>query len=77
MTRTLYTTPYCPYCDFVKEELERRGLPYDEVVVPAPRSQREEVLRLSGQTQVPVLVDGEQVVHDSRRIVEHLKRTYR
>jgi glutathione S-transferase len=29
---------------------------------------------LTGQDRVPVLVDGDQVVHESHRIIEHLDR---
>ncbi len=73
---TLYTTPSCPYCDRVKDELDRRALAYDEVTVPGIRSKREEVYRLTGQRQVPVLVDESVVVHDSTRILDYLKRKH-
>jgi glutathione S-transferase len=76
MARTLYTTPFCAYCDRVKDELDRRALDYEEVTVPVVRAQRQDVFRLSGQRQVPVLVDEGTVVHDSVRILEFLKRKY-
>jgi glutaredoxin 3 len=76
MTLTLYTTPFCPYCDRVKDELERRALEYEEVRVAGIRGLREEVRRLSGQSRVPVLVDDGVVVHDSARILDYLKRKY-
>jgi glutathione S-transferase len=71
---TLYTTTSCAYCDRVKDELDRRGLEYEEVTVTGPRSKREEVYRLTGQRQVPVLVDHDVVVHDSTRILDYLRR---
>jgi glutaredoxin len=74
MTLTLYTTPFCFYCERVKEDLDRRALPYQEVTVPGLLSRREEVYRLSGQRLVPVLVDDSTVVHGSTRILEHLAR---
>ena len=75
MIRKLYTTPFCWYCERVKEELDRLGLPYEEVTVGGPAG-REEVIRLSGQRRVPVLVEGDRVMHDSVRIVAHLRRSH-
>ncbi len=45
---------------------------YAEVRVPFLKRDRPEVDELSGQRWVPVLVDGEQVVADSHRILEYL-----
>ena len=60
----------------MKEDLERRGLAFEEVSVGWTRKDREAVRRLSGQSQVPILVDGDLVVHDSARILAHLEATY-
>ena len=46
------------------------------VEVPYPREERDMVDAVSGQRRVPVLVDGDAVVIDSRRIVRHLYATY-
>ena len=62
----------CP-CGKVARALKRDGIPYEQVVVPQRRSEREEVEALTDQRRVPVLViDGESIC-DSRRIVEHLE----
>lgn len=45
---------------------------YAEVRVPFLKRDRPEVHELSGQRWVPVLVDGEQVIADSHRILEYL-----
>jgi glutathione S-transferase len=76
MALTLYSSPYCSYCDRVRDELERRALAYEEIAVPVIRSQRDEVFRLTGQRLVPVLVDDGAAIHDSRRILAHLARKY-
>jgi glutathione S-transferase len=76
MALTLYTTPYCFYCELVKDELERRALAYEEVAVPGVVSRREEVFRLTGQRLVPVLVDEGTAIHESARILEHLADKY-
>jgi glutaredoxin len=57
---TLYTAPDCgAACKDGRESLERRGVPFDEVVVGDDRS-IEELKRVSGKTQVPVLRVGTQ-----------------
>jgi glutathione S-transferase len=76
MAVTLYTTPYCPFCDRIKDELDRRAIAYEEVAVPVIRSQRKELFRLTGQRRVPVLLDDGAAIHDSIRILAHLARKY-
>jgi glutaredoxin len=57
---TLYTTADCgPGCKDARETLERRGVPFKEVVVGDDRSIAE-LKRLTGKTQVPVLRVGTQ-----------------
>ena len=73
---TLYrcTTPtdwLCP-CGKVARALRRHGVEYEQIRVPQRRSRRPEVVALSGQRRVPlVVIDGEAIC-DSKRIVEHL-----
>ena len=59
-------------CGTVARRLHRHGIDFDEVRVPFPKSLRPEVEDLTGQRWVPVLVHGEEVVHDSHRILEYL-----
>lgn len=72
----LYQRWKCPWCAAVRQALANVGVGCEIVEVPYPRDQREEVLRLTGQARVPVLVDGDEVVTDSRRIVRHLYSRY-
>jgi glutathione S-transferase len=74
---TLYccTTPtnwLCP-CGRVARALARDGIEIEQVVVPRRRSRRPEVVALTGQPRVPVLVIDGEAICDSRRIVEHLE----
>jgi glutathione S-transferase len=74
---TLYrcTTPtnwLCP-CGRIARALARDGIEFEQVVVPQRRSRRPEVVALTGQRRVPVLVIDGQAICDSRRIVEHLE----
>ena len=59
----------CP-CGRVARKLRAAGIDYAEARVPARRRDRDEVEELSGQRWVPVLIHGEDVIHDSHRIVE-------
>ena len=59
-------------CGTVAKRLRKRGIEFDTVRVPFPKSERPEVDELTGQRRVPVLVHGEEVIHDSHRILEYL-----
>jgi glutathione S-transferase len=67
------TNLLCP-CGRVARELRRRGLAVEERRVPWRKSERDEVVALTGQDRVPLLVSGRDAICDSRRIVEHLRR---
>jgi glutathione S-transferase len=72
MAYKLYRYGGCPYCLRVEEHMAARGIEFEKVeVTPWDRS---EVIRISGQPQVPVLVDEEagRVVPDSTAIVAYL-----
>ena len=59
-------------CGTVARKLHQLGIDYGEVRVPYRRRDRLEVIDLTDQDRVPVLVDGDQVIHESHRIVEYL-----
>jgi glutaredoxin 3 len=59
-------------CGKVARRLDKAGMDYDVVRVPFSKKERPEVEDLTGQRWVPVLVHGEEVIHDSRRIVEYV-----
>jgi glutathione S-transferase len=66
----LYRFRYSPFARKVQAVLDLLGLEYDCIEVPF--GDRSELARVSGGVMVPVLVDGERVVPDSRSICEHL-----
>jgi glutaredoxin 3 len=68
----LYHRWKCPWCAAARQGLENVGVAAELIEVPYPRDERDEVLALTGQSRVPVLVDGDEVIVDSRRIVRHL-----
>jgi hypothetical protein len=65
----------CP-CGTVARRLRRIGLEHRVERVPYRRAARPEIEELTGQKRVPTIVDGEEVVHDSRRILEYLEWAY-
>lgn len=69
------TNVLCP-CGAVERRLRRLGLEHRTERVPYRRSARPEIEELTRQRRVPVLVDGDEVVHDSRRILEYLEWRY-
>jgi glutathione S-transferase len=73
---TLYKLTGCPYCKIVQDRLSALGLAYETIEVPGARAQRHEVVAVSGQALVPVLVDGEQVIDDEEKILAYLDQTY-
>ena len=65
----------CP-CGAVARRLKRLGVEYRTERVPYRRRDRPEILELTRQNRVPVLIDGEEVVHDSKRIVQYLEHAH-
>ncbi len=68
----LYHVDWCPECRVVRNKLDELGLSYEEEIVPDVRPFRKTVLAVSGQTYVPVLVDGETVLTETQEILDHL-----
>jgi glutathione S-transferase len=60
----------------VARRLARHGLDYRTERVPYRRKDRPEIVELTSQNRVPVLIDGDEVIHDSRRINQYLGWRY-
>ena len=64
---TVYSTPTCGFCHQVKAYLDQRGVPFTEHDVSRDRAAATEMVQLSGQQGVPVVViDGQVVVGFNR-----------
>lgn len=72
----LYHRWKCPWCAAARQGIENVGVEVELVEVPYPREERLDVISVSGQARVPVLVDGDEVIVDSRRIVRHMYERY-
>ncbi len=60
----LFIKPYCPWCKMAMEWLDERGIKYERIDVIASEAAYDEMVRLSGQTRVPVLEVEGQVLAD-------------
>ena len=63
-------------CGRAARSLRQAGVEFETERVPLGKSRRPEIVELTGQKRVPVLVHGDEVVHDSRRIVEYVEREF-
>ncbi len=72
----LYQAEWCPYCARVRKKLTDLLLDYKIVNVPHSHAERDIVKQVSGQTSIPVLVDGAVVLDDDDDIIPYLDKTY-
>ena len=72
----LYQAEWCPYCARVRRKLTDLLLDYKNVNVPRSHGERHEVQSASGQTSIPVLVDGDIVLDDDDDIIPYLEQKY-
>jgi glutathione S-transferase-like protein len=80
LRRVLYrcrtpTNRLCP-CGAVERRLRRLGVEHRTERVAFRRRDRPEIIELTQQRFVPVLVDGDEVISDSRRIRQWLEHAY-
>jgi glutathione S-transferase len=69
------TNVLCP-CGAVERRLRKLKLEHRTERVPYRRSSRPEIEELTKQRRVPVLVDGDEVISDSKRIRQYLDFRY-
>ena len=55
----IYTMPGCPFCKAAKEDLQKRGLKYQDIDVTQNPKAEEKVMQIAGKRVVPVVVQGE------------------
>lgn len=74
--RTLYGTPLSGHAHRVELLLLMLDLPYSYIEAPAEVRRSAEFLQLNPLGQIPVLIDGEQVLCDSNAIMIYLVKQY-
>ena len=60
----------------VRNVLDRMDIDYEKIDVSWSHPERKEVYEVSGQTTVPVLVDGDTILSDEYEIIDYLNKTY-
>jgi glutaredoxin 3 len=56
---TIYTQPWCPYCERAVHTLTKKGVAFHEINAPNGSSERAESVKKSGRTSVPQIFIGE------------------
>ena len=57
---TIYSTPACHFCQMTKEFLTEKGVPFTNHDVSTDIAKRQEMIEMTGQMGVPVIViDGD------------------
>ncbi len=71
---TIYTTPTCHFCQAAKEFFTEKGVQYTAFDVSADAEKREEMIKMTGQLGVPVIVIGEDIMvgFDRQKIADKL-----
>ncbi len=58
----IYSTPTCPYCKMAKQYLSSKGVSYTDFDVSTDRRALDEMVKVSGQMGVPVLLIDDEII---------------
>ncbi len=58
----IYSTPTCPYCRMLKDYLSSKGITYKDVDISDDQETAKEMIRVSGQMGVPVVIIDDVVI---------------
>ena len=58
----VYSTPTCPHCVRAKEYLSSKGVSFKNIDVSSDQAAADEMIKVSGQMGVPVIVIDDQVI---------------
>lgn len=62
VTVIVYTKETCPYCDWAKQLLNEKNIPFSEIRVDLDAEKRAEMERLSGRRTVPqIFINGKPI----------------
>ena len=59
---TIYSTPVCHFCHMAKDYFTENNIAYTEYDVASDQAKRAEMIDLSGQMGVPVIVIGDDLI---------------
>jgi len=74
---TLYYSPSCPYCQRVFSFMKNNNitLPFKDIV--SDSKNREELIKIGGQGQVPCLIIDGKALYESPDIIKWLEANYK
>ncbi len=73
MNITIYSTPTCPYCVMAKNYFKQKNVNFSDYDVSRNQSKAEEMIRLSGQSGVPVInINGNIIRGFDRQAIDRL-----
>lgn len=76
MSLILYHFESCPYCAKVRAAVKELGVELEMRDTREEDTYREELIELTGRTQVPCLVIDGKPMHESDDIVNYLRENY-
>ncbi len=76
MSMILYHFDSCPYCVKVRNTVSELGVALEMRDTRENDAYREELLELTGRTQVPCMVIDGKPMHESDDIVNYLKENF-
>ena len=59
---TIYSTPTCHFCHMAKEFFTEKGVEFTAYDVASDATKRQEMIQMTGQLGVPVIVIGDDVM---------------
>lgn len=72
----IYTTPTCPYCQQAIDYFRDKKLPFENIDVSLDQKKAEEMVELSGQMGVPlILIDKQAVIGFDQKKIEKLLKS--
>ena len=76
MSLILYQFEACPYCAKVRAAIKELGVELEVRDTRENDNYREELVAMTGKTQVPCLVIDGKPMHESGDIVDYLKENF-
>ena len=58
----IYSTPICHFCHMAKDWLTAKNIPFTDHDVASDTERRKEMVEITGQMGVPVIIIGEEVM---------------
>lgn len=73
---TLYQLEGCPYCELVRQKLDKKKLEYETIEVSRDRNDplRQELYQKSGMRTVPVIKINDFYLGESTEILKYLEK---